>query len=97
MAQDTTAMTAMTSSCDRELCQGMLADCIGDRANRSSPETATHNVLWPQKAADGLQELAVVIAGDAQVAPDSDFVVCCRRPTKLSGAACALLSLQGSA
>ena len=95
MAQDVTAMTAMTSSCDRELYQGMLLDCIGDRPNRSSPETPAHNVLWPQKAADGLQELAV-IAGVAQVNLDSDLFFC-RCPTKLSGAACALLSLQGSA
>ena len=95
MAQDVTAMTAMTSSCDRELYQGMLLDCIGDRPNRSSPETPAHNVLWPQVAADGLQELAV-IAGVAQVDLDSDFCFC-RCPTKLSGAACALLSLQGSA
>ena len=98
MAQDVTAMTAMTamtSSCDRELYQGMLPDCTGDRPNRSSPETTAHNVLWPQKAADGLQELAV-IAGVAQVALDSDFIFC-RCPTKLSGAACALLYLQGSA
>ena len=65
-----TAMTAMTSSCDRELYHGMLPDCIGDRPSRSSP---AHNVFWPQKAADGLQELAV-IAGVAQVALDSDFI-----------------------
>ena len=96
MAQDVTAMTAMTSGCDRELYQGMLLDCIGDRPNRSSPETPAHNVLWPQKAVDGLQEL-VVIAGVAQVALDSVFFVFCWCPTKLSGAACALLSLQGSA
>ena len=96
MAQDVTAMTAMTTSCDRELYQGMLLDYIGDRPNRSSPETPAHNVLWPQKAADGLQELAV-IAGIAQVALDSGFVFVCRRPAKLSGAACTLLSLQGSA
>ena len=73
MAQDVTAMTAMTSRCDRELCQGMLPDCIGDRPRLSSPETPAHNVLWPQKAADGLQELAV-IAGVAQVDLDSDFL-----------------------
>ena len=73
MAQDVTAMTAMTSSCDRELYQGMLPDCIGDRPRRSSPETPAHNVLWPQKAADGLQELAV-FAGVDQVALDSDFI-----------------------
>ncbi len=75
MAQDVTAMTAMTSSCDRELyqVQGMLPDCIGDRPSRSSPETPAHNFLWPQKAADGLQELAV-IAGVAQVDLDSDFL-----------------------
>ncbi len=96
MAQDVTAMTAMTSSCDRELYQGMLLDYIGDRPNRSSPETPAHNVLWPQKAADGLQKLAV-IAGVAQAALDSDLCFVRRRPTRLSGAACALLSLQGSA
>ena len=91
-----TAMTAMTSSCDRELYHGMLPDCIGDRPRRSSPETPADNVLWPQKAVDGLQELAV-IAGVAQVDLDSDSLFFCRCPTRLSGAACALLSLQGSA
>jgi hypothetical protein len=74
----------------------MLLYCIGDRSSRSSPEPPAHNVLWPQKAADGRQELAG-IAGVAQVALDSDFIFFRRRPTKLSGAACALLSLQGSA
>ena len=72
MAQYVTAMTAMTSSCDREHCQGMLLDCIGDRSSRSSPETPAHNVLWPQKAADGLQKLAD-IDGVAQVATASIF------------------------
>ena len=77
MVQDVTAMTAMTamtSSCDRELEQGMLLDGIRDRTHRSAPETTAHNVLWPQKAADGLQELAV-IAGVDQVALDSDFLL----------------------
>jgi hypothetical protein len=81
MAQYVTAMTAMTSSCDREHCQGMLLDCIGDRSSRSSPETPAHNVLWPQKAADGLQKLAD-IDGVAQVALASCFFVFVSVPHK---------------
>ena len=51
----------------------MLLDWTGDRPNRSSPETPANNVLWPQKAADGLHELAV-IAGVDGFALDSEFL-----------------------
>ncbi len=69
-----TAMTAMTSSRDREIYHGMLPDGIGDRPSRSSPETSAHNVLWAEYASDRPQELAV-IAGVAQAALDSFFLL----------------------